>query len=105
MEGWEEGGRGGAHSVCFSRFSNVILMGGCPPFFGGLFIRFFFVLRKNAHTAAIYHHFVTFGAVFVHVCALCVAYFSFFGAHGTLPGHFSHNLAHFSLAWGRKARM
>ena len=37
MEGWEEGGRGGAHSACFSRFSNVILRRGCPPFVVGTF--------------------------------------------------------------------
>ena len=89
----------------FLDFQMLFLWGGARHFFGGLFIRFFLVLRKNAHTPAIYHHFVTFGAVFVHVCALCVAYFPFFGAHGTLTGHFSHNLAHFSWAWGRKARM
>ena len=41
----------------------------------------------------------------VDICALFVACFSFFGAHGTLPGHFSHKLAHFSSAWGRKATM
>ena len=51
------------------------------------------------------HNFVDFGAIFVDISALVVACLSFFGAHGTLPGHFSHNLAHFSFAWGRKATM
>ena len=41
MEGWEEGGRGGAHSACFSRFSNVILMGGGGIFGGDFSLGFF----------------------------------------------------------------
>ena len=88
MEGWEEGGRGGALSACFSRFSNVILKGGCPPVFQGTFLHVFFVFRKNAHTPAICHHFVTFGVMFVDVCALCVACFSFCWR----PRHFAWTL-------------
>ena len=88
MEGWEEGGRGGALSACFSRFSNVILKGGCPPFFQGTFLHAFFVFRKNAHTPAICHHFVTFGPIFVDNCALFVACFSFCWR----PRHFAWTL-------------
>ena len=69
MEGREEGGRGGAHSACFSRFLNVILRGGCPPFFGGDFSLGFFVFRKNAHTLA---HLPSFCGFRDHFCGcLC----------------------------------
>ena len=67
-----------AHSACFSRFSNVILRGGCPPVFGGDFSLCFFVFRKKAHTPPICQHFATFRYICVGVCALCVACFSFF---------------------------
>ena len=54
-------------------FQMLFLGGDARHFLGGLFFMFFFVFRKNAHTPAIYHHFVAFGAivvVFVHFALL-----------------------------------
>jgi len=59
-----------------------------PAIFPGDFSSCFFVFRKNAHTPAICHHFVTFGAIFVDVCALFVACFSFCWR----PRHFAWTL-------------
>ena len=39
----------------------------------------------------------------VHLRLFFVSLLCFVGAHGTLPGRFSHTLAHLSIAWGRKA--
>ena len=47
--GVEDRWGGGAHSACFSGFSNVILRGGCPPFFEGVFFRFFCASQECPH--------------------------------------------------------
>ena len=67
MEGCEEGGRGGALSACFSGFSNVILKGGCPPFFQGTFLHVFLCFARMPTRRDICHHFVDFGDIFVEV--------------------------------------
>ena len=72
----------------FLDFQMLSLRGDARHFPRGLFFMFVFVFRKNVHTPAICHHFVTFGAIFVDVCALRVACFSFFWR----PRHFAWTL-------------
>ena len=74
--------------LAFPDFQMLFLRGDARHFSRGLFFMFFFVFRKNAHTPAIYHHFVTFGAIFVDVSALAVACLSFFWR----PRHFAWTL-------------
>ena len=83
----------------------MLFLGGNARHFLVVFSLVFVCAWQECPHAGTCHHFVDFGAIFVDVCALFVAYFSFFGDHGTLPGHFAHILAHFSFAWGRKATM
>ena len=101
----ENPGRGGAHSACFLDFLILFLGGNARHFLRAFSVGFCLWFARMPTRRDICHHFVSFGAIFVNVCVFFVACFSFFGAHGTLPGHFSHKLAHFSSAWGRKATM
>jgi len=89
----------------FLDFLILFLGGNARHFLRAFSVGFCLWFARMPTRRDICHHFVSFGAIFVNVCVFFVACFSFFGAHGTLPGHFSHKLAHFSSAWGRKATM
>ena len=88
MEGWEEGGRGGAFSICFSRFSNVILKGGCPPFFQGTFLHVFFCVSQECPHASNLPSFCDFRANLCEcLCTSCCLFFVFWR-----PRHFAWTL-------------
>ena len=91
--------------LVFLGFLILLLGGDARHFLRAFSVVFCLWFARMPTRRDICHHFVSSGIIFVDVCALFVACFSCFGALGTLPGHFLHNLAHFSSAGGRKATM